>query len=184
MIPSAHGEAHTREEQGRRSEEVDTARARALRDQKPRVKSRTPGPPGPRPAVKDRKKPSSAPREPASESAKSEQPSSSDTPVDAPVGSSDSKAEAPTKASYDQRTANCCLDCLQFHVKCTTKDDQLLGECRGSTPSLGHLIAREQIKGMGIPRELQGRPWGRYPLMAGNELACAAFKPRMAEKSN
>ncbi len=141
------------------------------------------GPPGHRPAVKDRKKPSSAPREPASTSTKGEveRAAPSHTPVDASAGSSDSKAEAPTKASYDQRTANCCLDCLHFHIKCKTKDDELLGECRGSTPSLGHLIAHEQIKGMGIPREFQGRPWGRYPLMAGNELACAAFKPRSTD---
>lgn len=146
------------------------------------------GPPGPRPTVKDRKKVSSASREPASTSTKSEvqQPSPSDPPVDAPVGLSNSTAEAPTKSSYDQRTQDRCIDCIHFHVRAFINDQQELGECRGSTPSLGHLIAREQIgkKGEGIPPGLEGRPWGRYPLMRGGEAACGTFKPRMAETRN
>lgn len=105
-----------------------------------------------------------------------EQPASSA----APVGSSDSKAEAPTKPFY-KRTEDSCINCLHFHVECTMKDGEVLGQCRGSTPNPGHRVAREQITERGIPVKFEGRPWGVYPLMSGDELACAGFKHLLVE---
>lgn len=131
---------------------------------------------------------SSGPSRAGKQSAKSKVEASppSDAPADGPSGAPDSARATETApmtscADPDPPKSPCCASCRHFHVLTDHKPIPPFGECRGSTPGLGHPYTIEELSVMDFSdlerQKLLGKRHGAYPVLQASEPSCGAFKP-------